>query len=151
MSRRDKIRLSDSEIRAFLLESKTLTIVSHGPGGFPHPMPMWFALDDDLSVRITTYAKSQKVHNIERDSRVSILVESGEVYEELKGVVFYGHAELIHDIEQVIDALADINRFDRADPKIREGMQGNAAKRVVIRVRPERIVSWDHSKLGGVY
>ncbi|MFQ5696891.1 MAG: pyridoxamine 5'-phosphate oxidase family protein [Myxococcota bacterium] len=151
MSRRDKIRLSEFEIRAFLLESKTLTIVSNGPRGFPHPMPMWFALDDDLSVRITTYAKSQKVRNIERDPRVSVLVESGEAYEELKGVVLYGHAELIRDVEQVIDTLVDINRFDRADPQVREGMQGNAAKRVLIRVRPERIVSWDHSKLGGVY
>jgi PPOX class probable F420-dependent enzyme len=152
MSRRDKIRLTDDEIRKFVAESKTVILCSNGPGGFPHPMPMWFNVGDDLTFRITTYAKSQKVRNLERDPCVSLLVESGEAYEELKGVLFYGRAELVRDIDSIIDTLIDANRLgDRTNPQVREQMRSNASKRVLIQIKPERIVSWDHAKLGGVY
>jgi hypothetical protein len=67
----------------------------------------------------------------------------------------YGKAEVIDDVERVIDTLVAANKLASGDPgqdrAIREGMRKNASKRVLIRLRPERIVSWDHSKLGGVY
>ena len=76
-SRRDLIRMSEEEVRDFLRTNKTITINSIGPGGYPHPMPMWFGVDDDGTVRMTTFRKSQKVLNIQRDPRVSLLVEAG--------------------------------------------------------------------------
>ena len=105
MSRRDQIRLSDEEVRRFLAASKTIILTSNGPGGYPHPMPMWFVLGDDGTLSITTYKVSQKVKNIQRDPRVSVLAESGTEYSELKGVVLYGHAEIIDDLDTVIDTL----------------------------------------------
>ncbi|MCP4007763.1 MAG: pyridoxamine 5'-phosphate oxidase [bacterium] len=157
MSRRDQIRMTDDEIRKYLENQHTITVVSNGVGGFPHPVPMWFGLDDDLSIRMATYRTSQKILNIERDPRVSLLSESGNQYEELSGVVLYGHAELIHDIELAIDTLIDASGGlgmpddAKTNPDVRKAMIGRAEKRVVIRVKPERIVSWDHSKLGGTY
>ena len=156
MSRRDKIRMSEEEIRSFLAVTKTLILVSNGADGLPHPMPMWYVLEPDGAIRMTTYARSQKVLNLRRDPRVAVLAESGTEYQELQGVVFYGRAELIDDTEQVIDTLmAAAGQEKPSDPQqekaIREGMRGNASKRVLIRVKPERVVSWDHRKLGGVY
>lgn len=156
MSRRDQIRMTDEEIRSFLEGSKTISIVSLAPDGYPHPMPMWFVLEPDGAIRMTTYARSQKVKNLERDPRVSLMAEAGTEYAELRGVVFYGQAELIDDTEQVIDTLmAAAGQEKPSDPEqekaIREGMRSNASKRVLIRVKPDRIVSWDHRKLGGVY
>ncbi len=157
MSRRDQIRMSDAEIRSFLDERKTLILTSNGPGGFPHPMPMWYVLESDGAIRMTTYARSQKVANLRRDPRVALLAESGTEYEELRGVLFYGQAELIDDTEQVIDTLlaAAGNPARDADAEqqqaVRDGMRKNASKRVVIRLKPERVVSWNHAKLGGVY
>jgi PPOX class probable F420-dependent enzyme len=156
MSRRGQIEMSPDEIRKFVRESKTAILVSNGPGGYPHPMPMWFAHDDDLTIGMTTYAKSQKVLNLRRDPRCSVLFESGEVYQELRGVVLYGRAEVVDDVERVIDTLLAANKLHAGDDPaqaraIRDGMRKNASKRVLIRLRPERIVSWDHSKLGGVY
>ena len=159
MSRRDQIRLADDEIRSFLESEKTIILVSNGPQGFPHAMPMWFVTEPDGTIRMTTYAKSQKVMNLRRDPRVAVLVESGLDYRELRGVVFYGRAEVIDDVEQVIDTLLaasdDPSRAVAAgDPgqrAIRDGMRRNASKRVLIRVKPGRLVSWDHAKLGGVY
>ena len=155
-SRRAAIRLSDAEVREFLEKGRTLVICSNGHDGVPHPMPMWYGLDPDGSVVMTTFARSQKVRNLERDPRVSLLLEDGESYGELRGVVVYGRAELERDVERVLDTLARVSsRYQAgagADPKaLRAALRGQAAKRVALRVRPERVVSWDHRKLGGVY
>jgi PPOX class probable F420-dependent enzyme len=156
MSRRDQIQMSDDEIRDFVRASKTIIINSIERGGYPHPMPMWFAMDDDGAIRMTTFRKSQKVKNIERDPRVSLLVEDGEEYAQLRGVVFYGKAEILDDIAAVTQTLLAIGGQEMPkDPEARktleEGMARTASKRVCILIRPERVVSWDHRKLGGGY
>ena len=155
-SRRDLIQMSDDELRSFLRSSKTIIINSNGPGGYPHPMPMWFAVDDDGSVRMTTFRKSQKVLNLERDPRVSLLVEAGEEYSQLRGVVLYGRARVVDDLAVVTQTLLAIGGAGNlTDPAARKGAEAavakTAAKRVAILIRPERIVSWDHAKLGGTY
>ncbi len=119
-------------------------------------MPMWFTVDNDGTIRMTTFRKSQKVKNIQRDPRVSLLAESGVEYAQLKGVVIYGRAEIVDDIEVVKDTMVRITAREAGDdPAALEGMKsvitGTAEKRVCLLIRPERIVSWDHRKLGGSY
>ena len=150
MARREQIQLSEEEVRSFVGSKKTIILTTNGPRGFPHTMPMWFVQEDDGTIRITTYRASQKVKNIQRDPRVSLLVESGLDYAELKGVLMYGHAELIDDPEAVIETFI-IASGQRDSEEIRASMKKTATKRVVIRVKPERIVTWDHAKLGGAY
>ena len=150
MSRRNQICLKEDEVRKYLEESRTIILVSQGPAGYPHPMPMWFAVDDDGSICMATYRSSQKVKNIQRDSRVSLLVESGAVYADLKGIVIYGHAEIIDDFERVVDVLLAAAGAE-SNESTRQGVSKTAAKRYLIRVKPERVVSWDHAKLGGIY
>ena len=135
-SRRTAIQLSDAEVRELLENGKTIVICSSGRDGVPHPMPMWYGLDPDGSV--------------------ALLLEDGESYAELRGVVVYGRAELERDVERVLDTLARVSaRYQAgagADPKaLRAALRSQAAKRVALRVRPERVVSWDHRKLGGAY
>lgn len=157
MSRRDQIRMSDDEVRDLLRENKTIIISSIGQDGFPHPMPMWFSVDEAMVISMTTFRKSQKILNLQRDPRVSLLVESGLEYQELKGVVIYGRAELSEDLDEIIAALlaaaGQEAPADDADAQkaMREVMQKTASKRTVIRVKPERVISWNHAKLGGVY
>jgi PPOX class probable F420-dependent enzyme len=158
MSRRSQISMSEDEVRRFIESKKTMTIVSNGPGGFPHPMPMWFARDPDGAIRMATYRTSQKIKNIQRDPRVSLLCESGTEYAELRGVVIYGRAELVDDFALVCDTLIRAGGRGEGLPEdpaaaksIQEAMRKNAEKRFVIRVKPERVISWDHAKLGGAY
>lgn len=156
MSRRAQIRMSDGEQRAFLQGARTMILCSLDRSGAPHPMPMWFGIEDDGAIVMTTFAKSQKVRNLERDPRVSLLVEDGEQYAELRGVVIYGRAELLREPAAVLGCLERITVRNAGAPGVdpsvmRESLRRTAAKRVAIRVRPERIVSWDHAKLGGVY
>lgn len=155
-SRRKLIELTDDEIRDYLDAEKTLIIVSNGRNGYPHPMPMWFESDQDGCLYCTTFGKSQKVLNWRRDPKATLLVESGEEYAELKGVVIYARCEVIDDPEQVIDTLVAINsegeQTDAAErAALRDSVARRAAKRVLLKFVPERYVSWDHAKLGGRY
>jgi len=88
MSRRDQIRMSEAEIDAFLRGARTIILCRVARDGAPHPMPMWFGVEDDGAVVMTTFAKSQKGRNLERDPRVSLLVEDGEEYAKLRGVAW---------------------------------------------------------------
>jgi nitroimidazol reductase NimA-like FMN-containing flavoprotein (pyridoxamine 5'-phosphate oxidase superfamily) len=155
-SRRELIQLTPEEIAAYLASSKTIILVSTGPDGYPHPMPMWFHVDAGGVVRCTTFARSQKVLNLQRHPKAALLVESGEEYAELKGVLIYARADVVEDTDAVVDALVKINSRGRkvtADErdKLTAAVRGTAAKRVLLKFTPERYVSWDHAKLGGRY
>jgi len=156
MSRRDQISMTLEEISDFLKNSRTIILVSNGRDGFPHPMPMWYAVDENNVVYMTTFRKSQKINNLKRDPRVSLLVESGDVYQQLKSVVIYTEVELVSDVEATRDILFNISvqrgdlQADAGDA-IREGMMNTASKRMGMKFTPDKIISWDHSKLGGVY
>lgn len=155
-SRRKIIELTDSEVDEYLATSHTLIIVSNGRNGFPHPMPMWFYADTERNCYCTTFAKSQKVKNWKRDPRASLLVESGDEYAELKGLVVYAQTEILEDQETVTETLVNINAkgrslTDEQRERLRQSVGGTASKRVVLKFIPQRFVSWDHSKLGGRY
>lgn len=155
MSRREQIRMTEDEQREFLVNAHTIIISSIGKDGVPHPMPMWFGVEDDGAIVMSTFTKSQKIKNLERDPRVSLLVEDGEEYAELRGVVLYGTAELVPDDDEVVEILMRVNSKSLPEgidaDALRASLRATAPKRTGIRVRPERVVNWDHRKLGGTY
>jgi len=149
MSRRDEIRMSDDEVRAFLEEQMVMTIGTIGPNGRPHLMALWY-VPDGLGMTGWTYAKSQKAKNLERDPRATIQVETGVQYHELRGVMMECDVEMDHDAEPY--GLALFKRYaGTLDESVTAMVQKQAPKRVGLRFTPTRIVSWDHSKLGGAY
>jgi PPOX class probable F420-dependent enzyme len=153
MSRRDQIRMTDAEIRDFLGQQRTLQVASINRDGTPHLVAMWYGFIDG-NIVFWTYAKSQKVANLRRDPRISCLVESGQKYEELKGVSITGRGELSDDreyVQQVGAAVLPRYNMVEIDDGVREVLQRMGAKRVAITIHPGKIVSWDHTKLGGVY
>lgn len=152
MKRRNLIELSPAEQRVFLETKKTIVLSTIDHRGYPHSVAMWYVMDGDCCV-MTTYAKSQKAANIRRNPKVALLAESGEKYEALKGVLVRGRAELIEDVDQCVSVLSRVHRkMSGSMPEgIEEALRAQARKRVVIKVVPEHVSSWDHSKLGGTY
>ena len=154
-SRREQIKLSPDE-QAELLDSERVVIVSSlAPRGWPHSMPMWFVVRDG-EIWVWTYAKSQKVRNLERDRRATLLIEAGHEYVELRGVQIEAEAELVRDPERVLDfgkelTLRYSEGIESVEGDAAAALQAQAAKRVVIRFRPRRTATWDHRKLGGTY
>lgn len=142
-SRRDQITMTPEEIRGFLEERRTLQVASINRDGTPHLVAMWYARYDG-EIAFWTYAKSQKVVNVRRDPRLTVMVESGEKYEELKGVTIYGRSRIVSDLEEVF-AFGD-NVYERYwgpidNDLVREGVRTMGRKRVVIVVEPEKTVS----------
>jgi PPOX class probable F420-dependent enzyme len=153
MSRRDQIRMTDAEVRDFLGRQRTLQVASINKDGTPHLVAMWYGFIDG-NIVFWTYAKSQKVANLRRDPRISCLVESGQKYEELKGVSLSGRGEISDDreyVQQVGAAVLPRYNMVEIDDGVREVLQRMGAKRVAITIHPDKIASWDHTKLGGVY
>jgi PPOX class probable F420-dependent enzyme len=149
---RDAIRMTDEEVRDFLRSSTRIVLVTNGPDGLPHPMPMNYGVDDEGRILITSAARSQKVRNLERDPRASLLVESGERYRELKAVIAYCDAEIVTGPELIAVGLQRL----RAEGHLPQDASAEAeaqaavglAKRVLLRFTPRRMISWDHAKLG---
>ncbi len=153
MHRRQAIALTEEERRAFIAGSFTIILVSNGRDGYPHAVPMWFLVGDDGCYYMTTYTRSQKAVNLRRNPKAALLVESGERYDELKGVLIRGTAEVLDDLELCVHVLTQIHQKHAGG--LTEGigdiMRAQARKRVVLKVTPDRVSSWDHRKLGGVY
>ena len=153
MSRRDQILMTPDEMRAFLDAGRDLQVASINADGTPHLVTMWY-LRDGEDLLFWTYGKSQKVVNVRRDPRVTVLVATGDVYEQLRGVSINGTATVIDDLDAVLDfGLKVYEKYWGAidDDLVRDGVKAMGAKRVVVRVSPTKTTSWDHSKLAGVY
>jgi len=146
--RRRQITLTEAEQAAFLAANRKAALATLDKDGFPHLVAMTYGVRDGVYY-MTSYAKAQKVLNIRRDPKVGLMVEAGDSYAELKGVMVRGHCEIIEGEDAVRDAWAVISGAS-ATPRRRE-TNDSAAKRVVLKVTPHKIVTWDHSKLGGRY
>jgi PPOX class probable F420-dependent enzyme len=155
VSRRDQILLSDEELSE-LLEAERVAIVSSlGPRGWPHSMPLWF-VPRDGEVWIWTYAKSQKVRNLERDPRATVLVETGHEYGELRGAMIEAEAAIHRDSGTVLGFAEELTLryaegISSLGGDVRTGLEAQAPKRVAIQFRAVRTATWDHRKLGGTY
>jgi nitroimidazol reductase NimA-like FMN-containing flavoprotein (pyridoxamine 5'-phosphate oxidase superfamily) len=154
-SRREQIGMSPDEVLAYLAARTRIIVVTNGPGGMPHPVPMNYGLDGENRIIITSFRKSQKLRNLERDPRASLLVESGERYAELKSVILYADAEILDDPEEVAREMRHIRAEAELAGSLSAGMseqvRASLAKRVVVRFTPFRTVSWDHAKLDRHY
>jgi PPOX class probable F420-dependent enzyme len=154
-SRRDQIKLTDDELSE-LIEGERIAVVSSiGPRGWPHSMPLWY-VPRDGEIWIWTYAKSQKVKNLERDPRATVLIETGVEYGELRGVQIEAEAELIRDVDGIVDFAKELtvrygDGIESVEGDAAAALQAQAPKRVAIHFHPKRVATWDHRKLGGIY
>lgn len=151
--RRDLIRMTDEEIWPFIESRQSLQVATLNKDGSPQLTTLWFAVVDGAIV-FETFTKSQKIVNLKRDPRIAVLVEDGTTYEQLRGVSINARAELVDEPAAVERYAAHIVR--KNNPEVAEEMVPQAAKmlaqkRTVVVIRPERIASWDHRKLGGTY
>src|ERR1035441_8539464 len=157
MSRRAQITMNEAEVASFLAGERTVTCATVGPRGWPHLTPLWYVPREAPSGEPTpriwawTYAASQKVRNLERDPRATLVVEAGEHYDELRGVMLRTEAV----IERAADFVAALGfalyerylETDLLPEEVRASIAKQAPKRVALRFAERSRVSWDHRKL----
>lgn len=150
--RRNEVAMSDEEVAEFLAIERVLNVATNGPTGHPHLVAMWFAIFDGRPT-FWTFGKSQKVVNLRRDPRISGLVETGESYNELRGVELQGTAVLIEAYDQVLaigKAVAEkYNGPEGTSALAVPFLEKQAHKRVGVAIDVAHIASWDHRKISG--
>ena len=156
MSRRGQIAMSAEEVDEFLAQQRVVTCATNGADGWPHLMPLWYVVREG-ELWAWTYAKSQKVRNMERDDRATLQVEIGHEYQELRGVMIKARVVLHRDVETVAALGAEIfTRYTgggsgEVAPEVIEMVQKQAPKRVAMQFVEESRATWDHRKLEGIY
>ncbi|MFI0410920.1 pyridoxamine 5'-phosphate oxidase family protein [Actinomadura sp. 3N508] len=154
--KREKIRMAPEEVASYLAAHFKVQVATVGRDGAPHLVTMFYALLDG-KIAFTTYRASQKVLNLRRDPTMTCLVEDGVEYAELRGVALYGRGLVIEDPEPrskvgmvVGSRMAGLpvpEIGEPIDPVVAAGIEQAIAKRVLVVMEPERVVSWDHGKL----
>ena len=144
--------MSDEEVQEFLAGRRTMNVATNGPTGHPHVVAMWYGFHESKPA-FWTFGRSQKVLNLRRDPKISALVEDGDTYSQLRGVELVGTARLVTEREGIIEiGLSVAQRYQGVDAETaRPFVEGQADKRLGVVIDVERVVSWDHTKLGGAY
>ena len=159
MARKDISMTADEMVEFLSSGAKILQVATVGKDGAPHLAPMWFVLDDGKIV-FRSFTKSQKIVNLKRDPRITVLVEEGDSYETLQGVMIKGTARLVNDPAYILNLYGRVGaRYPFAgdtpvelDPEALEAAFGRfTPKNTAVIVEPDKITSWDHRKLGGSY
>ena len=153
MSGRDEVKMSDQEITDFLADNIKVQVASLGPDGAPHLTTLFYIVRDGR-IAFWTYARSQKIRNLERDPRLSALVEGGDDYFELRGVSVNGRAEIIRDYDgifsigsEVATRMVGADSFEALGDFGRETVEKQAQKRVAVVIHPAHVATWDHRKM----
>lgn len=149
VKQRHQVAMTPEEIDAFIAEKHTLSIATLNRDGSIHMVAMWYGFLEG-AIAFTSKAKAQKVLNLRRNSNITVMAEEGEAYNELVGVSIQGTAEIVEDPERMF--AAGVSVFERHttpydDARNRKHVESLLYKRVVIRVDPVKIASWDHRKL----
>jgi PPOX class probable F420-dependent enzyme len=144
---REQVSMTDAEVASFLAENRTAILATNASTGYPHQSAMWY-LHEDTTIRMWTYRSSQKVVNLRNDPRATILVESGDDYLSLRGVLLIGRIALIDDFDRALGVGIGLRQryADPDRPATADALASRARKRIVLELRPERIVSWDHRR-----
>ena len=154
MSRREQIKMTPDEVRAYLDAGRVANVATVGPNGRPHLVPVFYILEGD-GIATWTYGTSQKVANLRRLAEATVLVETGAEYSELRGVSMECDVRIIEDTEEIVRIGTEM--MTRMSPNAEvvtaasQFIRAQAAKRVGLVFQPTKVVSWDHSKLGGTY
>ena len=144
--------MSEEELSSFLKSQISLQIGTINNDGSPHLTTMWYFYDGENFI-FHTYTKSQKIINLQRDSRITVLTEAGSQYSDLQGILVYGEAEIINgkDSPEEVVKYMDIvgNKYIKGQDSAQylEGMKLQAPKRSVVIIKPSKFISWDHSKI----
>ena len=152
--KRSQIMMTDDEVQAYLQSQRVLNVATIGPTGHPHLVAMWFAMVEGQAV-FWTYSKSQKIVNLRRDAKMTGLVESGDSYDQLRGVEMRGRGVIVDDYDAIIEiGKAVAVKYSGPSVLSESGLpflEAQATKRFGVVFEIEHIASWDHTKLAGTY
>ena len=149
IKQRSTVQMTPEEIDEFLQGRRTMSMATVNADGTIHMIAMWYGFLEGC-LAIESKAKAQKVVNLRRNPTITVMVEDGETYDQLRGVQIQGTAEIVEDPDRMWTA--GVSVFERYNAPYTEEMKPFVEvmlhKRVVVKINPVKIASWDHRKLG---
>ena len=153
-SKRSKITMTENEVQAYLESERVLNVATIGPTGHPHLVAMWYTMVGGNAV-FWTFGKSQKILNLRRDPKMTGLVESGDTYDQLRGVELRGRGVIVDDYDEILDIGKAVGVKYNGPSVLGESglpfLEAQATKRLGVIFEIDHIASWDHTKLAGSY
>jgi len=151
----ERLRLTPEKLDALMRREGRIRIATIGPGSKINLTPMTFGWANGL---VYIFGRGQKVVNLRRNPTATVLVDVGERWRELQGVMMHGSAKVL---ESTTDEAADeylqaaqLNLGEKSG-LVQEGKVAPYAATASGRTRrwivftPESVVSWDNSLLPG--
>lgn len=144
-----RIAMSAEELDEFLREMRTCRMATLGAAGQPHISALWFVWDGE-HIWINSVVKSQRWTDVMRDPRVTLIVDGGEDFGDLRGA----------KVEGTVESVGDVPRTNEANPLLTAPELGFARKymgrdefvhdgaHAWLKLTPDKIVSWDFRKYG---
>lgn len=145
-----RIAMTTEELDAFLRSERTCRVSTVGGDGAPHTSALWFAWDGS-ALWLNSIVKSQRWANWVRDPRVSVLVDAGGEYFELRGAELIGRIEQVGEAPRTGAANQELEIPERLfAQKYGGGDFAPDGRHAWVRLVPEKVVSWDFPKLAGL-
>jgi hypothetical protein len=145
-----KIMMTPGELDAFLTVQRTCRVATVSTDGAPHVSALWF-LWDGTALWLYSVVRSKRWADLRRDPRVAIVIDTGEEYDALRGVELSGAVEFIGEIPRTGELCAELDAVETLFARKNFGLDAmpHDGRHAWVRLKPEKIVSWDFRKLGG--
>lgn len=143
-----RIMMTDEETDAFLREQRTCRVATVSPDGRPHVGALWFVWDG-TSLWLYSITRSRRWSDLRKDPRISVVVDSGEAYDELRGVELSGTAVFVGEAPRTGEPCEELAEPERLFPVKNFGIteMPHDGRHAWIRLTPDSIVSWDFRKI----
>ncbi|MFA5892144.1 MAG: pyridoxamine 5'-phosphate oxidase family protein [Actinomycetota bacterium] len=138
---REQLRLTPAELDALMDAAKTLHAGTVSPKGMPHVAPLWFVWRDG-EIWINSLRRSRRGRDLTAGSPVSLCVDAGDEYGELRGAVLYGAFTDASQDPALPEILREFSRRYWGGIEVPQMKSHDW-----LRMKPERIVSWDFRKI----
>jgi Pyridoxamine 5'-phosphate oxidase len=144
-----RIAMSPEELDAFLAEERTCRVATVNAEGRPHNTPLWFVWDG-TALWLNSIVKSQRWTDIARNANVSVMVDAGHDFGELRGAELVGRLVAVGEIPRTTDPDAELAEPERLFAVKYSGSSTFQAdgRHAWLRLVPEKVVSWDFRKMG---
>jgi nitroimidazol reductase NimA-like FMN-containing flavoprotein (pyridoxamine 5'-phosphate oxidase superfamily) len=137
------LSLSQEELDAFLGDQRTVRLGSTGGDGRPQVVPLWYVWLDGAMFLNSTLG-NLSLRNLESNPQAAAVVDDGDSYEQLRGVILRGRVERADRDPHIPEVRALWSRKYMGGDLVPYDRWKN---RVWLRLRPDEVTSWDFRKI----
>ncbi|MFI8106372.1 pyridoxamine 5'-phosphate oxidase family protein [Streptomyces sp. NPDC086023] len=143
-----RIMMTDGELDSFLAGQRTCRVATVSADGRPHVGALWFAWDG-TALWLYSITRSRRWADLRKDPRVSVLVDAGEEYGELRGAELSGSVEFVGEAPRTGEPNPELEAPERLFAAKNFGLESmpHDGRHAWLKLVPESIVTWDFSKI----